>query len=73
MMLAVRSHANTKIIQLARCKIKVSWLKLVGIRPTQIYYRLKKIFEYVNPPMVKPFRLTYLAKGGGVVLPPSPY
>ena len=42
MMLAVRSHANAKHIQLARCKFKVSWVKFVGIRPTQIYYQLKK-------------------------------
>ena len=48
MMLAVRSHANAKLIQLARCKFKVSWVKFVGIRPTQIYYQLKKIFEYVK-------------------------
>ena len=48
MMLAVRSHANAKLIQLARCKLKVSWVKFVGIRPTQIYYQLKKIFEYVK-------------------------
>ena len=47
-MLAVRSHANAKLIQLARCKFKVSWVKFVGIRPTQIYYQLKKIFEYVK-------------------------
>ena len=48
MMLAVRSHANAKIIQLVRCKFKVSWVKFVGIRPTQIYYQLKKIIEYVK-------------------------
>ena len=50
MMLAVRSHANydAKLIQLARCKFKVSWVKFVGIRPTQIYYQLKKIFEYAK-------------------------
>ena len=42
MMLAVRSHANAKLIQLARCKFKVSWVKFVGIRPTKIYYQLKK-------------------------------
>ena len=48
MMLAVRSHANAKLIQLARCKFIISWVKYVGIRPTQIYYQLKKIFEYVN-------------------------
>ena len=48
MMLTVRSHANTALFQLARCKFKVSWVKLVGIRPTQIYYHLKKIFEYVK-------------------------
>ena len=42
MMFAVRSHANTELIQLARCKFKVSWVKFVGIRLTQIYYQLKK-------------------------------
>ena len=42
MMLAVRSHAKAKLIQLARCEFKVSWVKSVGIRPTQIYYQLKK-------------------------------
>ena len=48
MMLAVRSHANAKLIQLTRYKFKVSWVKFVGIPPTQIYYQLKKIFEYVK-------------------------
>ena len=48
MMLAVRSHTNAKLIQLARCKSSVSWVKFDGIRPTQIYYQLKKIFEYVK-------------------------
>ena len=43
MMLEVRSHANAKLIQLARCKFKVSWVKFVGIRPTQIYYQLRAI------------------------------
>ena len=42
MMLAVRSRANAKLIQLARCKFKAFWVKFVGIRPTQIYYQLKK-------------------------------
>ena len=42
MMLAVRSHANAKLIQLARCKFKISWVKFVGILPTQIYDELKK-------------------------------
>ena len=42
MMLAVRFHAKVKLIQLARCKFKVSWVKFVGIRPTRIYYQLKK-------------------------------
>ena len=42
MMLAVRSQANAKLIQLVRCKFEVSWVKFVGIRPTQIYYQLKK-------------------------------
>ena len=42
MMLAVRPHANAKLIQLARCKFKVCLVKFVGIRPTQIYYQLKK-------------------------------
>ena len=46
MILTVRSHANTKLIQLARCKFNVSWVKFLGICPTQIYYQLKKIFEY---------------------------
>ena len=48
MMLAVRSNANAKLIQLARWKFKVSWVKFVGVRPTRIYYQLKKIFEYVE-------------------------
>ena len=48
MMLAVWSHAKAQLIQLARCKFKASWVKFVGIRPTQIYYQLKKIFEYVK-------------------------
>ena len=48
MILPVRSHASAKLIKLARCKFKVHWVKLVGIRPTQIYYQLKKIFEYVK-------------------------
>ena len=47
-MLAVRPHDNAKLIQLAKCKFKVSWVKFVGIRPTQIYYQLKKSFEYVK-------------------------
>ena len=47
-MLTVRSQANAKLIQLARYKFKVSWVKFVGIRPTQIYYQLKKVFEYVK-------------------------
>ena len=42
MMLAVQSHANANLIQLARCKFKVSWVKFVGIRRTRIYYQLKK-------------------------------
>ena len=45
MMLVVRSQANAKLIQFARCKFEVSWVKFVGIRPTQIYYQLKTIFE----------------------------
>ena len=48
MMLAVLSHTNAKLIQLARCKFKVSWMKFVGICPTQIYHQLKKIFEYIK-------------------------
>ena len=48
MMLTVRPHANAKLTQLARCKFKVSFVKFVGIRPTQIYYQLKKSFEYVK-------------------------
>ena len=48
MMLAVQSHANAKLSQLAKCKFKVSWVKFVDIRPTQIYYQLKKVFEYVK-------------------------
>ena len=47
-MLAVRSNANAKLIQSARCKFKVSWVKFVGIRPAQIYYQLKKIIENVK-------------------------
>ena len=47
-MLVVRSHATAKLIQLARCKLKVSWVTFVGTRPTQIYYQLKKVFEYVK-------------------------
>ena len=35
-------------LRLARCKFKASWVKFVGIRPTRIYYQLKKIFEYVK-------------------------
>ena len=31
MMLAIRSHANAKLIQLARYKFKVSLVKFVGI------------------------------------------
>ena len=42
MMLAMRSHVNAKLIKLARFKFKVSWVKFVGIRPTRIYYQLKK-------------------------------
>ena len=42
MMLAVRSHANAKLIQLARYKFQVSWVKFVRIRPTQIYFQLKE-------------------------------
>ena len=42
MMLAVWSHVNAEVIQLARCTFKVSWVKFVGIRPTRIYYQLKK-------------------------------
>ena len=42
MMLGVRSHAGVKLIQLARCKFEVSWMKFVGIRLIQIYYQLKK-------------------------------
>ena len=42
MILAVRSHAHAKLIQLARCKFKIFWVKFVGIRPTRIYYYLKK-------------------------------
>ena len=34
MILAIQSHANAKLIQSARCKFKVSWVKFVGIRPT---------------------------------------
>ena len=37
-----------KLIQLAKCKFKVSWVKFIGIRLTQIYYQLKKIFEYIK-------------------------
>ena len=48
MMLAVQFHANTKLIQLARRKFKVSWAKIVGIRPTQIYCPLKTIFDYLK-------------------------
>ena len=48
MILAVRSHSKAKLIQLARCKFEVSWVKFVDIRPTQIYYQPKKVFEYVK-------------------------
>ena len=48
MMLAVQSHANAKLIPLARCKFKVSLVKFVGIRRTQIYYQLKTILEYLE-------------------------
>ena len=37
-MLAVRSHAYAKLIQLARCKFKIFWVKLLA----------EKIFEYVK-------------------------
>ena len=55
MMLAVRSHANAKLIQLARCKFKVSWVKFVGIRPTQIYYQLKKSLYMLKPVLWESF------------------
>ena len=48
MMLAVRSHAIAKLIQWVRCKFKVSWVKFVGNRLTQIYYQLKKVLKYVK-------------------------
>ena len=48
MILAVRSHANAKLIQLAIFKFKISWVKFAGIRPTQFYYQLRKIFECVK-------------------------
>ena len=48
MMLTAWSHANGKLIQLARSKFKVSWVKCVGIRQTQIYCQLKTIFEYLK-------------------------
>ena len=48
MMPAVQSHANAKLIQLASCKFEVSLVKFIGIRPTRIYYQLKKIFQYVK-------------------------
>ena len=38
MMLAVRSHAYAKLIQLARCKFKIFWVKLSA----------EKIFAYVK-------------------------
>ena len=44
----LESKNDRVLIQLARCKFKVSGVKFVGIRPTQIYYQLKKIFEYVK-------------------------
>ena len=47
-MLTVRSQADAKLIQLARRKFKVFLVKFVGIRLTQIYYQLKKVFEYVK-------------------------
>ena len=43
MMLPVRSHANARLIQLARCKFKVSWVKFVGI-----YYQLKKSLDMLK-------------------------
>ena len=48
MMFEVPSHVNAKLIQLARCKFKLSRVKFFGIRPTRIYYQPKNIFEYVK-------------------------
>ena len=42
MMLAVRSHVYAKLIQLARCKFKIFWVKLLA----------EKIFEYVKRPVL---------------------
>ena len=48
MMLAVRSHANAKLIHLGRCKFTEFWTKFVALRPTRNDYHLTKIFEYVK-------------------------
>ena len=40
-------------------------------RHAQMYLLSPRCSQYlINPPMVKPFRLIYLAKGGGVASPP---
>ena len=42
-MLAVRPHTLTiNLFNWPDANLKVSWVKFVGIRPTQIYYQLKK-------------------------------
>ena len=68
MMLAVRSHANAKLIQLARCKFKVSWVKFVGIHPTQIYYQLKKIFDFVKDLFYGSHSRNFLAPAANFVI-----
>ena len=43
MMLAVRSHATLNLFNWPNANVKyLNWVKFVGIRPTQIYYQLKK-------------------------------
>ena len=66
-MLAVRSHANIKLIQLARRKFKVSWVKIVGIRPTQ-NCPLKTIFEYLKDLFYGTHSRNFLASAVNLVI-----
>ena len=50
MMLAVRSHAYAKLIQLARRKFKIFWVKLLAEES------IEKIFEYVKDHYGSPSR-----------------
>ena len=37
-----------------------------------VLYSTYSLYAVINPPMVKPFRLTYLARGGGGVVATTP-